>query len=142
MLDLDYNQISMVRSDAFRGMNSLSEVWLYGNRLTTLDVTAFTGLPRPLNLTLGGNPLVCDAALCWMKQPHITWIEYDERGVTPECAGGVDWDSLPCPETGSYIWTFVTQRHIIARRFDVTVIDLGNRCRLALSIFPCRRNLQ
>ena len=46
VLDLDDNQISEVRADAFRGMDSLSEVWLYGNRLTTLEVTTFTGLPR------------------------------------------------------------------------------------------------
>ena len=28
------------------------------------------------SITLGGNPLVCGPALCWMKQPYITWIQY------------------------------------------------------------------
>ena len=115
VLDLDDNQISEVRSDAFRGMDSLSELWLYGNRLTTLEVTIFTGLPRPLNLTLGGNPLVCGAALCWMKQPYITWIEFENRGMTPECAGGDDWDSIRCPETGVFLVKFTKNNAFACR---------------------------
>ena len=41
-----------------------------------------------------------------MKQPYITWIQFEDRGLTPECARGDDWDSLRCPETGVFLVKF------------------------------------
>ena len=90
-----------MRGDAFRGMDALGAVHLYGNSLTTLEVNSFTGLPRDLLLSLGGNPFDCTTgALCWLRQSYVTLMATGNQGSTLECAGGESWDSIDCPEIG------------------------------------------
>ncbi len=60
LIDLDDNAIETINQWSFRGLDKLTSVWLFNNKLTTLEENVFANLPRPLDLTLGGNPLQCD----------------------------------------------------------------------------------
>ena len=72
------------------------QVWLYNNKLTTFDESAFSGLPRPLSLSVGKNPLMCDTNLCWLKQGYVTWLTFENRNLEPECSNGMTWGALNC----------------------------------------------
>ena len=107
-IDLDDNLITEINNGTFNSLEQLSKVWLYNNKLTTLPHNAFSGLPRPMELTLGGNPLECSSDLCWMKQGEsegwLTWIQFENRPLEPSCAGGSDWRNLTldCPTDCKY----------------------------------------
>ena len=75
-------------------------MWLYNNSLTTLDAGSFSGLPRPLAISLGANPLQCDSDLCWLKQGYVTWLSFEKRRLLPDCSGSVTWNDLYCPVQG------------------------------------------
>ena len=105
-IGLDDNNITQVEDGAFQGLEFLSKLWLFNNRLTTLQSNTFTGLPRPLDLTLGENPLQCDQRLCWIKRGEregwIRWISLDDRPLQPKCSNGMNWYNLTldCPQEG------------------------------------------
>ena len=56
----------LITQDMFQGLGSLSMLWLYYNRMTTLNSSAFVELPRPITIALGqggtyrDNPWSCD----------------------------------------------------------------------------------
>ena len=77
-----------------------TQVWLYNNSLTTLDAGSFSGLPRPLAISLGANDLQCDSDLCWLKQGYVTWLSFENRRLLPDCSGSVTWNDLYCPVQG------------------------------------------
>ena len=87
------------------------QVWLYNNLLTTLPSSVFPNLPRPLDLTLGGNPLQCDRRLCWVKRGEtegwVRWIQFEDRPLEPSCARGIPWADLhlDCPGQGKGLFT-------------------------------------
>ena len=103
-IDLDLNALTDIKPDTFYGLDKLKEVWFYTNKLTTLRSDTFTGLPRPMDITLGDNPLQCDKRLCWIKRGEregwIRWIKYMDRPLEPQCSNGIHWDSLQldCPD--------------------------------------------
>ena len=125
VLDLGDNKLETLHQGTLFGLHSLRMIYLGQNLLTSLPGDVFSHLPRPLQLDVAGNPLQCDAALCWLKQEelngnftwlilqcdaascwlkqeegNITWFIY-ERDITPECMNKVSWDNWYCNETGS-----------------------------------------
>lgn len=69
-LDLSDNRLSHLSPLVFDKMVSLRRVYLNGNRLTTLDRQVWSAVwsnPR-LGVELHGNPVVCDARLCWLAK--------------------------------------------------------------------------
>ena len=105
-LSLDNNQLIELQPGLFDGLESLTKIWLYNNKLTTLPSDLFPNLPRPLEFTIGANPLTCDRSLCWLKrlehQRHLSWITLAGRQWYPQCAHGSTWNnvSLACPNEG------------------------------------------
>ena len=119
-LSLYDNIITTIADDTFINLKNLSKLWLYNNNLKTLSQQMFSGLEnlqellltnndltmlpadvfrhmqRPLALNVAGNPLTCDAALCWFKQEKfegtVTWPS--KQGLlplVPECTNRIDW---------------------------------------------------
>uniref|UniRef100_A0A4W3KJB0 Toll-like receptor 22 n=1 Tax=Callorhinchus milii TaxID=7868 RepID=A0A4W3KJB0_CALMI len=58
MLDLRFNRIAHINSNAFSSLNKLKKLLLSGNKLTTVTPRSFTGLSRLVWLDLGGNSLL------------------------------------------------------------------------------------
>ena len=87
-LTLAYNKISRIDPRAFNGLVYLKTLILMENRISTLDGRAFADLPRPLEVTLVGNPLQCDVTLCWLKRDidngDIPWFDCNR----PVCTDG------------------------------------------------------
>ena len=87
-LTLSYNKISTIHPGAFKNLSYLMHLVLIHNELTTLDGEAFADLPRPVQLSVAENPLVCDRKLCWLKQDidnrNIPWFDCNR----PICTDG------------------------------------------------------
>ena len=87
-LTLSYNKISTIHPGALTNLSYLMHVVLINNELTTLDGEAFSDLPRPVQLSVAENPLVCDRKLCWLKQDidngNIPWFDCNR----PICTDG------------------------------------------------------
>ena len=107
-LDLRYNYLTKLNSSTFHGLQNLENLVLSHNNLVTMEPAMFSttsGLPRPLYLSLDGNPLQCDCSLCWMKeeekQGSIIWNTSPDG--SPEClaAGQVDWVDFSCSDSGN-----------------------------------------
>lgn len=68
-IDLSFNNITSIGRGTFSGLqNSLNNIRLNSNQITTLDLCSFYGF-RSLNYTrlgLAGNQLVCDCRLKWL----------------------------------------------------------------------------
>ena len=105
-VSLDNNQLTELQPGLFDGLESLTRIWLYNNKLSTLAADLFPNLLRPLELTIGANPLKCDGSLCWLKrledQRYVSWITLAGRLWYPKCDDGSTWDniSLTCPNQG------------------------------------------
>ena len=103
-LHLAWNVLDELRAAMFNGLRSIKLINLDGNKLTSIDSITFSDLPRPLELALDFNPLVCDGHLCWLKeeeqQGNITWLVWAEHLYQPSCSGDVTWDAWVCPEGG------------------------------------------
>jgi Leucine-rich repeat (LRR) protein len=57
-LNLNYNLIESLKSGAFKGLISLLRLSIYGNKIKTIDVMAFSGIGGNLTrINLGGNLL-------------------------------------------------------------------------------------
>ena len=102
VLNLRYNKLQALRADTFTGLDNLKTLILNDNDLATIATTVLRDLLRPLQLSLGGNPLQCDCSLCWLKREEqegtITWNSLP--GAKPECQGATQWVVWPCPNTG------------------------------------------
>ena len=102
----------------FLGLDSLKELGIYLNKITTLDANVFFYIHRPLVLHAANapsedpdNPFECDSKLCWLKQeeldktilwqnPHWAAVGQKREPNKPECANDVSWDTfLCCSET-------------------------------------------
>ena len=103
-LHLAGNVLDELRPAMFHGLRSITLINLDGNKLTSIDSSTFSDLPRPLELALDYNPLVCDGRLCWLKeeerQGNITWLIWAEHLYKPSCNGYVTWDAWVCSEGG------------------------------------------
>ena len=86
---------------------STNRIRLEDNSITSLDSSAFSHLPRTLTLGLEGNPLECNATLCWLhygnEEGAIVWFE-----DKPTCSDGIDWDDVHCVERGRVIFFCLT----------------------------------
>ncbi|CAG7718552.1 unnamed protein product [Allacma fusca] len=82
VLDLGFNLLTEIPSDAFSGLSSLTLLALDGNPLATLPLTSFTPLNSTLRgLSLGGRFLSCDCRIKWVHD----WIqEYDLQVTSRE----------------------------------------------------------
>ena len=116
-LHLDNNQISQIEPGAFNGLQRVDYISLHSNQLRRLTSSMFEGLDRPLTLSLYDhspsgsfiptNPLICDAALCWLKQEEIEgaiiWRQnFPFDPYTPQCGNGVDWNTWVCTVPGKF----------------------------------------
>ncbi len=112
-LFLNGNKIYTIHSGALNALESLRELWLHNNELSTLSWTIF-GKDHPFQLELGlsnpgytsqpDNPLVCNTSLCWITQGEQQgWIRWWIG--KPECSNTkTDWDdiTLDCSHLGLY----------------------------------------
>ena len=60
VLNLRYNKLQALRADTFTGLDNLKTLILNDNDLANIATTVLRDLLRPLQLSLGGNPLQCD----------------------------------------------------------------------------------
>ncbi|KAH9382164.1 hypothetical protein HPB48_013177 [Haemaphysalis longicornis] len=118
-LDLSDNRLSALSPLVFDKMGSLRRVHLNGNRLTTIDRQVWSAVwsnPR-LGVELHGNPVVCDARLCWLarlvprdcitldcQRSPADYRHLDGRCNSPPALAGrhlahVDCDVLRCDKT-------------------------------------------
>ena len=93
----------------------LDTLHLHRNALRTLTKDMFNatdypdsdGHPPVLELSLSGNPLVCDKHLCWVKQAEnegwLFWERYQGVTYSPDCTNNVDWNdvALNCSAAGN-----------------------------------------
>ena len=112
VLGFGSNRISYIEAGAFASL-TLTHLWLNNNRLETLINETDVFPAKHLTLAYKGNPLVCNARMCWVKQSGlISWTRIYGK---PECKNyqGVDWDdvTLDCLLTGMH--------------FDRIIIDLS-----------------
>ena len=107
-LTLSYNKISTIHQGAFIGLGHLKHLLLVYNKLSTLDGEIFSDLPRPVQLSMAGNPLECDSKLCWLKQDitngNISWFDCNR----PICTDGTVLTN--CNVEGKKIWTQIKMR--------------------------------
>ena len=111
LLWLDNNKLKLLSPGTFSGLETLENLTLEFNHLTSLLADMFSHLPRPLSLGLQDaayhrtpdNLLQCDAALCWLKQEElngtITWYfhgDYPLFPYKPRCRNGINWDTMKC----------------------------------------------
>ena len=91
---LDNNDIATIDEDTFINLKNLTRLHLYINNLMILPQQIFNG---PLELLIDNNPLICDAALCWLKQEELNRnVIFTRDFVKPRCANGVNWDTWVC----------------------------------------------
>ena len=103
VLGFGSNQITYIEAGAFANL-TLTHLWLNNNRLETVINETDVRSSKHLDLAYKGNPLICDARMCWLKHSGlISWTRWYGK---PECKNypGVDWDNvtLDCPLTGRY----------------------------------------
>jgi len=79
VLDLGFNLLTEIPTDAFNGLNSLTLLALDGNPLATLQTESFSRLNSTLRgLSLGGRFLSCDCRIRWVAE----WIQKYDLQVT------------------------------------------------------------
>ena len=79
VLDLGFNLLRSLPSDAFSGISSLTLLALDGNPMSSLPEEAFRHLNSSLRgLSLGGRFLTCDCKIRWIT----TWIRKYDLQVT------------------------------------------------------------
>ena len=102
ILKLAHNVLTELKAAMFHGLRSIEVITLDQNKLTSIDSSTFSDLPRPLELALDFNPLVCDDSFCWLKeeekQGKITWLIWNEHLYKPSCNEDVVWNTWECSE--------------------------------------------
>ena len=79
VLDIGFNLITTLPSEAFSGNPSLTLLALDGNPIATIPVNTLAHLNDTLRgLSLGGHFLQCDCRLKWV----IEWIKHGDLQVT------------------------------------------------------------
>ena len=79
-LDLGENQIKFISSSAFDNCIALEKLLLKSNQLTTLSKVPLDKLQQ---ISVTGNPLVCDSRLLWLKAVEENGVQMEDF----ECAG-------------------------------------------------------
>ncbi|XP_003730726.2 leucine-rich repeat and immunoglobulin-like domain-containing nogo receptor-interacting protein 1 [Strongylocentrotus purpuratus] len=104
-IDLNDNGIKSFNTSLFDGTRNIRTLRLQNNQIKSLPEDIFNGVSGPLNLSLKGNPLVCDCQLDWIPgwlvrnggtldrcecdQPpalhgiHLDRVPYDDFHCTP-----------------------------------------------------------
>ena len=106
-LFLDGNNIFYIQPGAFSSLSNLIDVRLANNNLTLLPSDVFASThPKPLTLSLGENPLMCNWRLKWVKKAEGEgWLTLDSQSL-PECTNyqDVHWKRITLKhlETGYY----------------------------------------
>lgn len=90
-IDLSFNNISSIGRGTFSGLeDSLNNIRLNSNQITTLDPCSFAGLRR-LNYTrlgLAGNQLVCDCQLRWLYLAAKAGSSFRFSSLNWRCSSG------------------------------------------------------
>ena len=103
---LHYHEITCIETGSFAELPSLTNLYLYNNSLSTLQPDIFLIPPRSnISLYLGGNPLVCNSDLCWLKQAEKKWITIENRIHEKPPCNGIPWDNvvMNCKVIGMYM---------------------------------------
>lgn len=115
VLVLESNRIHDVETNSFP--HRLMGLNLRNNNLTTMSKEVFP-LKHPVNVTLalGGNPLMCDENLFWIKQGEMdSWINflsisvllkvYSSSSSPPECANlpNIPWNHVKLKPGEHYV---------------------------------------
>ena len=104
-LFLDWNQIFNIDSGTFSSLPSLMDVNLADNDLTLLPAYVFgvnaSTHPTELDLSLGGNPLICNYRFEWVKKAEEDgWLSLDQQSL-PQCTNYEDAN-----------WRGITSEHL------------------------------
>ena len=96
-LDLRYatgyrGHLKTIEPGAFKGLNNLRTLNLYGNRLTTLSTDTFEGLSQVTSLDLRGNPLTTIEAGAFNELANLT--ELNLSGMTVQTIEGGAFNGL------------------------------------------------
>ena len=103
VLSLQQNSITRVSPGIFSGLRSLRKLFLHTNRITLIDPDAFNEIPRPLELSLGGNPLYCDGIQhCFLKEEVDNGMIFWFHCRKPHCINGTGWEDVQwsCRQAG------------------------------------------
>ena len=97
---LDLNKIFYIEGGAFSYLSKLVDVRLANNNLTLLPSDVFGVIDsthqKPLKLSLGGNPLMCNWRFKWVKKAEEEgWLTLDIQSL-PECTNyqDVHWNRI------------------------------------------------
>ena len=92
---LSNNQISSIASGAFKGFQRLSEINLAGNRLVSIDASAFAGLEDTLlRLDLSNNAITSIASDTFKNFKNLKHISLEGNPATASLPETTDWRKL------------------------------------------------
>lgn len=98
---LDMNQISQIEPGAFHPLTSLTDLWMSGNNLTTLEsgVLGVKDVANLATLYIDFNPWNCDCRLRWLREAmeNATYVIQDPHLIkcaSPPKLAGKAWDEL------------------------------------------------
>ncbi len=117
LLDLHNNDIEQIKSDSFIDLKSLSQLRIQDNRIQHLPSGIFSNLTKLSSLSIqnnelttlsedifsqdkntqvaiSGNPLVCNASLCWLYQAEQDWSITWSWTFGPQCANLPSWSKI------------------------------------------------
>lgn len=127
-LDLRNCQLSLLKPNAFYGLNSLSDLKLADNKLTQMPMNVIVDLHENTILDLYGNPWHCDCELRqsidWMSRRHV------QQAFAPTCATplrhkDIRWQNVKPEE-------FICPPQVINKQNDL-VVGAGSNVSLACS---------
>ena len=105
-LSLQQNEITCAETGSFAQLPRLTNLYLCNNSLTTLQQD-ICRIPTRSNISvhLGGNPLVCNSDLCWLKQAEKKWRTMENRIHEKPSCNGIPWDNvvMNCNVIGMYM---------------------------------------
>ena len=102
ILSLSSNCLTQLKPETFSGLTSIKRLLLDDNRLPSIDPALFEGLPRPLEISVEGNPLLCNTELHRLqRQINDKRIKLYKRGqifnvLLDEYCGFGETETLDC----------------------------------------------
>ena len=102
ILSLSSNCLTQLKPETFSGLTSLRRLLLDDNLLSSIDPTLFEGLRRPLEISVEGNPLRCNAELHQLQHEiNDKRIKLYQRGqifnvLVDDYCGPGETDTLDC----------------------------------------------
>ncbi len=121
-LQLQHNRIKKLESDSFQGMKSLTALYLNDNAIQQLPSLIFSNLsnlfmldiqnnelitlswdvfsserdghPTGLQLTISGNPFLCNVSMCWLYKAQQEWPISISWWYGPECTNLPSWPKM------------------------------------------------